>query len=72
MKRYRKMAHGFLIAAIAWYVIENMYFGWNRIPESNAEIYADTFVFILLLCWFRCDVIARSIEHATKEIKGKR
>ena len=34
--------------AIGFYKLENDYFGWNRYPQSEAEVLADGLVYVLL------------------------
>ena len=33
---------------ICWGVFENQYFGWNSLPQSNAELLADGLAFLLM------------------------
>ena len=43
--------------AMAIYVVENMYFGWNEEPHSMAELIADLVVTIMLWAGFTVYII---------------
>lgn len=33
---------------VAWYVVQNSYFGWNWRPQSDAELVSDGIGFVLV------------------------
>jgi hypothetical protein len=39
-----------MLMAIGWWFEENRYFGWHRVPQSTAELFADG-LFWLMLAW---------------------
>lgn len=47
-----------VLFAISFYILENRYFGWNKLPQSQAEVIADGIVVILLAISLRTRVIA--------------
>lgn len=57
MKKWRPSFWMFVLA-IAWFVGENRYFGWNWTAQSGAELLADFGVYVLLALAF----MARSNE----------
>ncbi len=38
----------FIVIAFVWFVHMNAYFGWNRTPQSLAELAADALFLVLL------------------------
>jgi hypothetical protein len=46
------MSYPRLFVAIAFYLHENNYYGWNRWPQSDAELIADGIVCVLIALAF--------------------
>lgn len=44
-----------LLWAIAFFILQNQYFGWNALPQSNAELLADGITAILFAMAFMKD-----------------
>lgn len=47
VSKREKIAFYLFVAGVIWWIAENIYFGWNRTPESTLEGIADFIVWIL-------------------------
>ena len=46
------MNYKVILIGLMFWIAENMYFGWNALPQSDAEIVADMVVIVLFaLAW---------------------
>jgi hypothetical protein len=61
-----------IILAIALYIIENFYFGWNEVAQSIPEKVADSIVFILMIYGFLTLILDHIRPHVTINLGGLR